>query len=295
MRERVKQIMGWWEKQGFGERILVVLSVVVFFVFVTYLYFAFQEHGFLKAINKGGTRNLILLLAGVVGWYFLLRRTKVAEQSVTIEQLTRAMDQLASDRMPLRLGGILGLEQIAGSQTEERRKIARILASFIRERDEKYPSKEPELKYESDASNKKALIAYRIQRLDMEAAVNALAHIAAGLEYRNQYNEFKYHLCDLQDCDLRGLRFVEADLSGFNFKNSQLAGAWLRQADLSGALLKGADFQYAYLSGTNLKGVEGWDREQLVDAFADEELPPRNLPDGLKPPRPEEGNPDMTK
>ena len=207
-------------------------------------------------MDQDAVRNLILLIAGIVGWYFLSRRTKAAEQDaktaqqnaktteqgLTVERLTHAIEQLANKNSSIRLGGILGLEQIADTHGEERKKIARILVSFIHTRAIKdhestekniTTSKVPEPETEEEFS------AYRAQRLDIEAAVNALASIASKLEQQNQfqeqYNEKKQHLCDLQDLDLRGLRFVRADLSSFEFAGADMRGAWLSHANLTGS------------------------------------------------------------
>lgn len=300
MRKTWQKMKGWFGKLCRwilnGERILIGIAVLVGGGLIAYLYFESQKYDPLHVIGAGGTRNLILLLAGAIGWYFLLRRTTTAEQGVVTDRLANAMTQLAHGDSYIRLGGILGLEQIAESQKEDRRKIARILVAFIRKRDDKYPSEDPRPENESDRAHRNALIIYRSDRLDMEAAVNALAGIAAKLTYSEQYNERKRHLCDLYGVDLRGLRFVDANLSGFDLKNSNLSGAWLRDADLSGAWLrhadlsgawlKGADCRGAYFSDTNFRGVKDLTQEQLDQAFADEDAPPRNLPDGLKPPPP---------
>lgn len=122
--------------------------------------------------------------------------------------------------------------------------------------------------------------AYRAQRLDIEAAVIALANITSELEkheqFREDYNEKKEQLCDLQDTDLRGLRFVRANLSKFDFGCSDMSGAWLAHANFSGARfcrfydmqgttdgtkftfakLEGANFGEALLFFANFQGVE---------------------------------------
>lgn len=203
--------------------------------------------------DSEATRNVIYVIAvfvSIVGGYFLYRRTKAAEQSLTTEQLTRAMDQLDSKNSSVRLGGILGLDQIAKAHKGERKKIARILVSFIRARATTECEEE-----------RQDLIAYRAKRLDIEAAVNTLASIASELEkqgeFSEEYNEQKVQLCDLQDTDLRGLRFDKADLSKFNFGGADMSGAWLTHANLSEAVLykrhiaKGTKFNYAHLEDAN--------------------------------------------
>ena len=72
---------------------------------------------------------------------------------------------------------------------------------------------------------------YREWRLDIEAAIRALANIASKLEkqgyFQQRQNELKYYLCDLRNADLRGLRFDETDFSNFDLAGVDFSGAWL--------------------------------------------------------------------
>ena len=246
----------------------------------------------LMTIEQDVIRNLILLTAGVIGWYFLYQRTKTADQSkkaaeksaeatrknteiseqgLTTERLTRAMDQLADKNSSVRLGGILGLEQIAKIHEEERKKIARILVSFIRTQAAKNSERTTEDFARCSLSKLETMddfSAYRAQRLDIEAAVNALASIASELEKQGQfseeYNEQKVQLCDLQNTDLRGLRFIGADLSKFDLAGADMSGVWLARANLSEAWLYKVHFievrertklRFAKLEGANFTGA----------------------------------------
>ena len=208
--------------------------------------------------DQNTIHNLILLTAGIVGWYFLSRRTKAAEQDaqaaqrnaqaveqgLTVERLTHAIDQLTSEKSFVRLGGILGLGRIAGTHEEEHKTIARVLVSFIRKRAtiNSKEIKEDLATYENSESEiERNFSASRTPRLDVEAAVNTLANIASKLEekgqFREQYNEQKTNLCDLQDIDLSDLRFVESDLSKFDFTEANLSRAWMAGANLTDAHL----------------------------------------------------------
>ena len=248
-----EQAASWWKEQTFGRRV-IVCAFVVLIVILCILSFIFEH----------ASRNLILLTAGLIGWYFLFRRTKVAEQSLTVEQLTHAIGQLTNDNLSVRLGGILGLEQIAETREEERKKIARILVTFIRThatKDSDEVKKNLIVYKSSNLETEEEFNTYRTLRLDIEAAVNALANIASKLErqgqFRKQYNETKIDLCDLQNIDLRGLRFVEADLSQFNLTGTDMSGAWLAGVKLMGARL--------YKTGSRNKTVE----TNLINAFLD--------------------------
>ncbi|MCY4032960.1 MAG: pentapeptide repeat-containing protein [Hyphomicrobiales bacterium] len=249
-----EQVTSWWGEQTFGRQV-IVCAFIILIIILCILSFIFEH----------ATRNLILLTAGLIGWYFLFRRTKVAEQGLTVERLTHAIEQLTNDNLSVRLGGILGLEQIAETREEERKKIARILVTFIRTHATKDSDevKRNLIMYKSpNLEATEEFNTYRTLRLDIEAAVNALANIASKLErqgqFRKQYNETKIDLCDLQNIDLRGLRFVEADLSQFNLAGTDMSGAWLAGVKLMGARL--------YKVGSRNKTVE----TNLINAFLDD-------------------------
>ena len=270
-----EQVTSWWREQIFGRQV-ITCAFVVLIAALCILSFIFEHTA----------RNLILLTAGLIGWYFLFRRTRVAEQSLTVEQLTHAINQLTNDNLSVRLGGILGLEQIAETREEERKKIARILVTFIRTHATKDSDevKKHLIAYKSsNLETEEEFNTYRTLRLDIEAAVNALANIASKLErqgqFRKQYNEAKIDLCDLQNIDLRGLRFVETDLSQFNLAETDMSGAWLAGANLMDAHLykfrrRNKDFSaklvHAFLDGANLSGAHlnyvDFSKTQLVRA-----------------------------
>ena len=270
-----EQVTSWWREQTFGRQV-ITCAFVVLIAALCILSFIFEHTA----------RNLILLTAGLIGWYFLFRRTRVAEQSLTVEQLTHAINQLTNDNLSVRLGGILGLEQIAETREEERKKIARILVTFIRTHATKDSDevKKHLIAYKSsNLETEEEFNTYRTLRLDIEAAVNALANIASKLErqgqFRKQYNEAKIDLCDLQNIDLRGLRFVETDLSQFNLAETDMSGAWLAGANLMDAHLykfrrRNKDFSaklvHAFLDGANLSSAHlnyvDFSKTQLVRA-----------------------------
>ena len=245
------EVISWWNEQTLMRKVIISLLVIM----IIFLCFKYPDP----------TRNLILFIAGLTGLYFLNRRTITAEQNteaaeqsaeairqnavtaekgLTAERLTRAIDQLTHEKTATRLGGILGLEQIALTQKEESQKIARILATFIRTRAAKDSD---ETKKEIAASGVSKLepgddfSKYRVQRLDVEVAVHTLANIASELEKRGefqeflQYNKSKQDLCDLRDIDLRGLQLNKVNFSNFNLIGTDFSYAWLAEANFTKA------------------------------------------------------------
>ena len=279
MMERMKLMMGWWKVQGFGKGLSLVLSFMIGCFLILHLCFGFTEIGsnesnrlriLVQTVVSDGTRNLGLLLAASIGWYFLLQRieaakqsakaaeqsAKAAEQSVLIERLTRAMEQLASDQSSTRMVGIFSLNKIAENHREESEEIVRILSTRICEL--------APLRNNVSFSN-------RNERLDIEAAVIALADIAVGFE------DYKQHLCDLRNTDLSSLKFYGIDLSHFVFTGVNFTNAGLFGIDFTETKLEGVNF-----SNTKLD-VYGLTQEQVRGAFCWRGQPPVYWPDELKP------------
>ena len=270
----------WWKEQTYRVRVsALVVSILICAIVVIVVGFSAYVL-FYKNTDIG--RNLILLVAGIVGWYFLARRTKaaeedvitakatamIAEQSLSADALTHAVEQLADEKSSIRLIGISSLEQIARTRRQDRRKITQILSARIREVAPKKYTKELEL---------------RNKRIDIEIAVKTLARIAAPLS-----KDEKKDLCGLQSTNLSYLFFGHDDLSYFNLRGTDFTYSILVGIDFTGASLFGSN-----LSDADLLGAKGLTQEQIDKAFCWEEQPPASLPDGLKPPPTRERPQDM--
>ena len=244
-----------WQKAEFFFGVILPIAIAAGATAfpLLYLFHTLREWGLLGKLDAEVMRNLILTIAGSITWLFLYRRAKSADQSaqsaeqnaksaeqgVTIERLTRSMEQLASESPSIRLGGILGLEQIANSHEEEREKIVQILSARIREL---APITDDELSLE------------RRHRLDMEVAVNTLSRIASKVDI-----EKKSSLCNLQKTNLDSLELsgdsFKPNLSFFDFSNASLRGTRLMWAKLYGTELNGADLHSAELGKAFLKNA----------------------------------------
>ena len=254
----------------------LVLSIVVIGIFI-YLF----EERLLIEMDQDTVRNLILLTAGVIGWYFLYQRTKTGDQSkraaeksaeatrknaettekgLTIERLTRAIDQLAHEKISIRLGGIRSLEQIADTHEEERTKIMEILSARIREL--------APIDYTQPDKN-------RLERLDVETALKVLAKIA------KPFGEEKAEFCELSRTDLSGLVFFNIDLSYFDLQYANLSETFLMEVNFDGARLDRVN-----ISGTIFRGPAGTIADPRIPPFYLKGNPPmdsKKLPRGLHP------------
>jgi len=189
---------------------------------------------------------------------------RIAEEAQITERFTRATDQLGSDELEIRIGGIYAFERIAKNSNEDLPPIVSILTTFIREN---APRKETEEEYPSKQlySDPSGLIVPSVPS-DIDAAVQSLVSLSAesdngiGLDLhgaslegvafglvnsRANYNPTFLLNTNLQYASLIGVSMLKAD-----FTDSNLRGVNIGNADLSGA-----NFQSAHLSNANIGGV----------------------------------------
>jgi uncharacterized protein YjbI with pentapeptide repeats len=167
-----------------------------------------------------------------------LRGQALTEQGQVTDRYTKAIDQLGSDRLDVRVGGIYALERITLDSPRDLGTVMEVLATFIREH-----SHEQRLVAESAD----ARLPEHITWPDVQAALGVLGRRGA--------------LYDRRPIDLTGANLAGADLTGallvrVDFTGTDLTGADLYGADLSGARLVRANLTRARLSGARLPGAD---------------------------------------
>ena len=190
------------------------------------------------------------------------RAHELTEQGQVTDRYTKAIEQLGSDKLDVRIGGIYALERIARDSGTDHPAVVEVLAAFIREHSrEQWPPPD----HPADRGQE------RSTRPDVQAAAAVLGHRDPTQDKR------RIHLndADLAGVHLRDANLVGADLSGADFTGAVLREAHLESADLRGADLTHADLSRAnltdvYLTGANLTGTqwpedapipEGWERD----------------------------------
>jgi uncharacterized protein YjbI with pentapeptide repeats len=195
----------------------------------------------------GGTA----LLAGLV---FTNRTLGLNQQGQITDRFTKATDQLGSDKLAIRLGGIYSLERIARDSKADHGPVMEVLTAFVRDHAAGSPTATP-----SPVGSSITATAKPRTPTDVQAVLTVV-------ERRNISNDPKGYTLDLSHSDLPGAEFPTdallswANLSGANLSGADLVGAKLTGAGLSGANLSGADLleadlSYASLTGANLSGA----------------------------------------
>jgi uncharacterized protein YjbI with pentapeptide repeats len=170
---------------------------------------------------------------------------RLTRQGQITERFTRAIDQLGSDKLQTRLGGIYALEQIDKESPERayHSTVMKVLTAYVRE------------KHIWDREQEDPVG-------DLPSDILAIIDVLKRREVERVPEEHLVNL-DLQGADLFKANFLRANLQRANLVGANLQGAYLREANLMLAELGGADLFAANLVGANLVGASGITEHQI--------------------------------
>ena len=184
----------------------------------------------------------------------------------------KAVEQLGSEELDVRIGGIHALERVARDTPADHAAVMEMLAAFIREHSHaQWPPPDPA-----------GQVRERPLRPDVQAAMTAIGRRLAERDTRL----INLTRADLAGADLGGVRLTGADLTA-----ARLTGASLADTDLTGADLTRTDLTRAELTGAlwpqGWPVPAGWTRHtgsgQLIPADADAEKTAAYQPRGWPP------------
>ena len=236
----------------------------------------------LETARDAARGRLLALGAGLfaaAALAFTARNIALSRQERLTGRYAKAVEQLGSAELDVRIGGIRALERVARDTPADHRAVMEMLAAFIREHSRpQWPPSDPG-----------GQVRERSPRPDVQAAMTAVGRRLA---------ERDTGPVDLTRADLTGADLIGADLAGADLGGAMLTGADLSGADLTGANLADTDLTGADLTGTDLTRAEltgalwplgrpvpaGWTRHtgcgQLIPAGARAENTAANQPRG---------------
>ena len=154
------------------------------------------------------------------------RNVLVAEEKQVTERFTQAINQIGSDKIEVRLGGIYALERIAKDSPKDHWTIIEVLSAFVREKSPLQISNETsEEVVESLARN----FLTGVSR-DIQAALTVIGR-------RNTPNDPEDATIDLSRTNLRSVNLASANLRKVNLRFSDLSSANLNKANLREAVV----------------------------------------------------------
>jgi len=200
----------------------------------------------LQAARDAARGRLIALGAGLFAAGALIytaRNFSLARQGQVTDRSTKAIEQLGSDKLDVRIGGIYALERIALDSVRDHSTVMEVLTAFVRGQPGKKPTVSATDQQTPQDEDPSPLPAALATPSDVRAAIVVIGR-------RNASN----------DRDRVELFLYRASLVGVNLRDANLAGAFLRSVDLTEAILIGANLartnlRYARLHGADLTGA----------------------------------------
>jgi hypothetical protein len=192
----------------------------------------------------------------------LRQQLDLAGQERAGDRFARALDQLGSEQLDVRLGGIYGLERVAvraaqglpagaagayrppeadavAWPSQDRVQVFEILAAYVRtysHRPPVGPASAPTLQVRQADVHAAATVLARRTVLPGDPPLDLNGSLLAGA----RLGWARLAGADLRGADVRGASLQQADLAGTHLEQALLCGTQLQGADLRGAHLQGA-------------------------------------------------------
>jgi hypothetical protein len=191
---------------------------------------------------------LIQFVGGIglaTGLFFTWRQIKAGQEAQLSERFSKAIGQLDSDRIHVRVGGIQGLERVSEGREAERESAVTILSAFVVDRCR-----------ERDMSES-------VLPQDIQIAVAALIRFQKQRTRSHPLIPLPRHpLIPLRGANLAKLKLGNIDLSGFDLENADFSGS-----DMEGASLFRANVTNTNFTKANLKYAEFIDARLFSTIF----------------------------
>jgi Pentapeptide repeats (8 copies) len=190
-----------------------------------------SAHGALLQTARDDARGRLLTLgAGLLAASALLftaRNFILSREGQVTDRYTKAIEQLGSDKLDVRLGGIYALERVARDSARDHPTVMEVLTAFIREH-----SRDPRPPSDPGGDQR------RSPRPDVQAAITVIGRRNAKRDIRP---------IDLTCVVLARANLTNAYLARANLTYASFVGSDLTYADFTGADLTDADFTRANL------------------------------------------------
>jgi hypothetical protein len=193
----------------------------------------------------------------------LRQQLEVAGQQQATDRFAQALDQLGSEQLDVRLGGIYGLERVAGGAatqlaqggayrapdwaSQDRVQVFEILSAYVRTTSHRPPigpAGSTDLQVRQADVHAAVTVLARRTVLDGDPPLDLSGSVLAGA---------RLGWARLAGADLRG-----ADVRGTSLQHAELAGAHLEQSLLCGTEFQDADLRGAHLAGARVSADTRW-------------------------------------
>jgi hypothetical protein len=195
------------------------------------------------------------------------KNAETANEKQITERFAKAIEQLASEKIEVRLGTIYTLERIAKDSEKDQWTIMEVLTAFVREnapvkKEDKSQNKKSFIDEFLNTQNNKETEELPKLRLDIQECLTVIGRREHPdpENKRLDLSNVNIRKANLQQAKLQGANLTEANLEGANLiraelERANLTEANLTEADLTKAYLTKADLREADLTGANLAGA----------------------------------------
>lgn len=182
----------------------------------------------------------------------------LSEQGQVTDRFTKAVEQLGSDKMDIRLGGIYSLERLARDSPPDQGVVFEVLGAYTRTHSAADPACSQRVPVDIQA------VLTVVQRREATATPNRLGNLDEQAIRKLEMEYFQSRI-DLSGACLRQATLVDAPmesaaLTRTNLSYALLIGSNLSTAYCNQAVLEGADLETTNLSYADLESAS------LVDA-----------------------------
>jgi hypothetical protein len=213
-----------------------------------------------------------VITAAVIALMRHFAQTDADRQRRINESFAKAVEQLGSDKLEVRVGAIFALERLSKESSDDYWTIMEVLTAFVRDR-LKYTAIVARLSERSyflwlqagcpeGRSEEFWLDAVRLEgAAEPPTDVAAIFTVIRRRSHENRQGElgrdwrFDLNGTYLRNADLWGMHLEGSYLFGAHLEGAYLYGAYLENANLGGVHLEGADLVQARLEGAYLFGA----------------------------------------
>jgi uncharacterized protein YjbI with pentapeptide repeats len=220
--------------------------------------------------DSRGTLGQILsgvaVLTGLIFAWQQLGQTsdnlRVSQEGQITDRFSRAVDQLGSDQLTIRLGGIYALERIARDSPRDYGPVMEVLTAFARQESPLAAGAAatpvtvvtrapPDVRAVFKVIGRRTPAQVKVEVEEGQGCLDLTGINAVGA---NLVGANLQHTC-WNRSDLRGAQLMDANLTDTSFDRANLSQqASLEGADAHGANFANADFAFSNLTRTNLRG-----------------------------------------
>ena len=228
------------------------------------------EDNFRKTVGQalGGAA---VLIGAVAAYVQFTQQQQAAHDLLISNQVSKGFEQLAGDKLAMRLGGIYGLEGVMNHSPEYHQPVLEALCAFVREGTTRQQVRLTALlgalftwtrdgtagkANDHPATDIQAALTVIGRRADGPGAVALSgANLAGAILTQANLNDAELTRADLSGAELSGAFLRGSSLFHANLSGAHLTSAYLSHANLSNANLASATLTSAYLFSANLRGA----------------------------------------